>query len=228
MRTGAAVAFSGTPFTLLGVDPDRYGRVAFWREDFAGQPLGRLLATLRPAARIPPPELGPAEEIEIRLAAGPVARSAPPELTAELLGEDGRIIQVFLGPVRPGRHAYRAVVGAGGAASTESYRLLRLRLDESEELAGVAGGYRFEAVRSRQGGSWRPIGGFDPGSANAGRNGRCLRRSPPVAEGSSSRCTVTPRRGSRSTPQRSPRCCPRWSPPACWRTPARRSVGSWP
>ena len=163
LRTGAAVAFSGTPFTLLGVDPDRYGRVAFWREDFAGQPLGRLLAPLRPAARIPPPELGPAEEIEIRLAAGPVARSAPPELTAELLGEDGRIIQVFLGPVRPGRHAYRAVVGAGGAASTESYRLLRLRLDESEELAGVAGGYRFEAVRARQGGRWRLIGGFDPG-----------------------------------------------------------------
>src|SRR5829696_3077483 len=155
LRTGAAVAFSGTTFTLLGVDPDRYGRVAFWREDFAGQPLGRLLAPLRPTARIPPPELGPAEEIEIRLAADSVARSASPELTAELLGEDGRIIQVLLGPVRPGRHAYRAVVGAGGAASTESYRLLRLRLDENEELAGVAGAYRFEAgrwyVRSGQG-----------------------------------------------------------------------------
>ena len=163
LRTGAAVAFSGTPFTLLGVDPDRYGRVAFWREDFAGQLLGRLLAPLRPTARIPPPELGPAEEIEIRLAADSVARSASPELTAELLGEDGRIIQVLLGPVRPGRHAYRAVVGAGGAASTESYRLLRLRLDESEELAGVAGAYRFEAVRARQGGRWRLIGGFDPG-----------------------------------------------------------------
>jgi hypothetical protein len=54
-------------------------------------------------------------------------------------------------------------VGAGGAASTESYRLLRLRLDESEELAGVAGGYQFEAVRARQGGRWRLIGGFDPG-----------------------------------------------------------------
>jgi hypothetical protein len=163
LRTGAAVAFSGTPFTLLGVDPDRYRRVAFWREDFAGQPLGRLLAPLRPTARIPALELGSAEEIEIRLAAGSVARSAPPALTAELLGGDGRIIQVFLGPVRPGRHAYRAVVGAGGAASTESYRLLRLRLDESEELVGVAGVYRFEAVRARQGGRWRPIGGFDPG-----------------------------------------------------------------
>ena len=162
LRTGAAVAFSGTPLTLLGVDPDRYGRVAFWREDFAGQPLGRLLAPLRPPARIPPPELGPAEEIEIRLAASSVARSAPPELTAELLGGDGRIIQVFLGPVRPGRHAYRGVVGAGGAASTD-YRLLRLRLDESEELAGVAGVYRFEAVRARQGGTWRRMGGFDPG-----------------------------------------------------------------
>jgi putative ABC transport system permease protein len=162
LRTGAAVAFSGTPFTLLGVDPDRYGRVAFWREDFAGQPLGRLLAPLRPPARIPPPELGPAEEIEVRLAAGSVARPAP-ELTAELLGGDGRILQVLLGPVRPGRHAYRAVVGAGGAASTESYRLLRLRLDESEELAGVAGVYRFEAVRARQGGRWHLIGGFDPG-----------------------------------------------------------------
>jgi hypothetical protein len=175
LRTGAAVAFSGTPFTLLGVDPDRYGRVAFWREDFAGQPLGRLLAPLRPTARIPPPELGPAEEIEIRLAAGSVARSVPPELTAELLGGDGRIIQVFLGPVRPGRHAYRAVVGAGGAASTESYRLLRLRLDESEELAGVAGVYRFEAVRARQGGRWRLIGGFDPGRWYVrGAQGRAL------------------------------------------------------
>jgi hypothetical protein len=164
LRTGAAVAFSGTPFTLLGVDPDRYGRVAFWREDFARQPLGRLLAPLRPPARIPPPELGPAEEIEVRLAASSVASSAPPELTAELLGGDGRIIQVLLGPVRPGRHAYRAVVGLGGeAASTDSYRLLRVRLDESEELAGVTGVYQFEAVRARQGGGWRPIGGFDPG-----------------------------------------------------------------
>jgi putative ABC transport system permease protein len=163
LRTGASVAFSGTPFTLLGVDPDRYGRVAFWREDFARQPLGRLLAPLRPPARIPAPELGPAEEIEIRLAAGSMARSAPPELTAELLGRDGRIIQVLLGPVRPGRHAYRAVVSLGGAASTESYRLLRVRLDESEELAGVAGVYRFEAVRARRDGGWRPVVGFDPG-----------------------------------------------------------------
>src|SRR5829696_5985857 len=164
LRTGAAVAFSGTPFTLLGVDPDRYGRVAFWRGDFARQPLGRLLAPLRPPDRIPPPELGPAEEIEIRLLAGSVASSAPPGLTAELLGGDGRIIQVFLGPVRPGRHAYRAVVGLGGAAaSTDAYRLLRVRLDESKELAGVTGVYQFEAVRARQGGRWRPIGGFDPG-----------------------------------------------------------------
>jgi hypothetical protein len=161
LRTGAAVAFSGTPFTLLGVDPDRYRRVAFWREDFAGPPLDRLLAPLRAPVGMPPPELGPAEEIEVRLAAGSVASSAPPQLTAELLGEDGRIIQVLLGPVRPGRHAYRAVVG--GAASTESYRLLRLRLDEGEELAGVAGVYRFEAVRAGQGGGWRPIGGFGPG-----------------------------------------------------------------
>jgi hypothetical protein len=145
------------------VDPDRYGRVAFWREDFAGQPLGRLLAPLRPLARIPPPEVGPAEEIEVRLAAGSVAPSAPPELTADLLGGDGRILQVLLGPVRPGRHAYRAVVGAGGAGAAESYRLLRVRLDESAELAGVAGVYRFEAVRARQGGRWRPVGGFDPG-----------------------------------------------------------------
>jgi len=163
LRTGASLAFSGTPFTLLGVDPVRYRRVAFWREDFAGQPLDRLLAPLRPPTRIPPPELGPAEGIEVRLVADSVARPAPPELTAELLGEDGRIIQGFLGPVRPGRHAYRAVVGAGRAASTESYRLLRLRLDEGEELAGVAGTYRFEAVRARQGGRWRRIGGFDPG-----------------------------------------------------------------
>lgn len=163
LRTGASLAFSGTPFTLLGIDPDRYGRVAFWREDFAGQPLGRLLAPLRPPTRIPPPDLGPAEEIEVRLATGSVARPAPPELTAELLGEDGRIIQVFLRPVRPGQHAYRAVVGAGRAASTESYRLLRLRLDEGEELAGTAGVYRFEAVRARRGGRWRRIGGFDPG-----------------------------------------------------------------
>jgi hypothetical protein len=163
LRTGAAVACSGTPFTLLGIDPDRYGRVAFWREDFAGQPLGRLLAPLRPPARIPPPELGPAEAIEVRLAADAVAGRASPELTAELLGEDGRIVQVLLGPVRPGRHAYRAVVGGGGAAPTESYRLLRLRLDEREELAGVAGVYRLEAVRASQGGRWRLIGGFDPG-----------------------------------------------------------------
>jgi len=163
LRTGAAVAFSGTPFTLLGVDPDRYRRVAFWRDDFAGQPLGRLLAPLRPPARTPPPALGPAQALEVRLAADSVAGSAPPQLTAELLGGDGRIVQVLLGPVRPGRHAYRAVVGAGGAASSGPYRLLRLRLDEGEELAGVAGVYRFEAVRARQDGGWRRIGGLDPG-----------------------------------------------------------------
>ena len=96
-------------------------------------------------------------------AAGSVVGSAPPELTAELLGGDGRIVPVFLGPVRPGRHAYRAVVDAGGAASTDSYRLLRLRLDESEELAGVDGVYGFEAVRARRGGRWRLVGGFGPG-----------------------------------------------------------------
>ncbi|HEX6677134.1 MAG TPA: ABC transporter permease, partial [Actinomycetes bacterium] len=133
------------------------------REVAGSTDVERLRDLLRPPTRIPPPDLGPAGEIEVRLAADPVASPAPPELTAELLGDDGRILQVFLGPLRQGRHAYRAVVGAGTAASTESHRLLRLRLDEGEELAGVAGTYRFEAVRARQGGRWRRIGGFDPG-----------------------------------------------------------------
>jgi hypothetical protein len=162
LRTGAAVAFSGTPFTLLGVDPDRYRRVAFWREDFGSQPLGRLLAPLHAPARTPPPGLGAAGGVEVQLTAGSMAPSAPPELTAELLGGDGRIVELYLGPLRPGRHAYRGVVGAGGEAST-GYRLLRLRLDEGDELAGVAGVYRFEAVRARRAGRWRPVGRLDPG-----------------------------------------------------------------
>ena len=64
---------SAAQLLALGVDPDRYGRVAFWREDFAGQPLDRLLAPLRPPVGMPPPELGPAEEIEVRLTAGSAA-----------------------------------------------------------------------------------------------------------------------------------------------------------
>ena len=228
VRTGAAVAFS-----------ERRSRCSTWTLTAGASRSGAGLrrATARPAARparpparIPPPELGSAEEIEIRLAAGSVARSAPPELTAELLGGDGRIIQVFLGPVRPGRHAYRAVVGAERGGLDRILSAATVAAGRERGPAGVAGVYRFEAVRSRQGSRWRPIGGFDPGRWHVrSAQGRAL---PTTAAAGSGALVLAlhrdPRRGSRSTPRRSPKSCPRWSPPACWRTSARRSAGSLP
>ena len=39
--------FSRGRFNVLGVDPDTFGDVAWWRDDFAGEPLGLLMSTLR-------------------------------------------------------------------------------------------------------------------------------------------------------------------------------------
>jgi ABC-type lipoprotein release transport system permease subunit len=50
--------FRTTDFTMLGVRPDEFARVAFWRDDFAGRSLADLLAPLR--RNPPPPAAGPA------------------------------------------------------------------------------------------------------------------------------------------------------------------------
>ena len=206
---------SGTPFTLSG-RPRPVRNVAFWREDFARQPL----AGCSPAAtarQILPPELDrPPRSRSGYGRLGGVLDAT--ELTAELLsvgtGASSRCPRT--GPAGQARLPRGREPGRGRRSRRSPTGCCGCGCIESEDLAGVTGVHRFEAAWARQGGRWRPVGGFAPGRWYVrGAQGRRSPRRPPVAE-----CLVLalhrdPTLGSRSPPRRSLKELPRWSPPAC-------------
>jgi putative ABC transport system permease protein len=151
----------GVDLSLLGVQPDRYAQVGFWRDDFAGRSLGRLLAPLgRPATR--PLDLGRADQFEVAAGVPDLRASGPLRLVALVRGNAGSarvdLGRLQVGGVRPLRGRLEA---AGGP-----WRLERLWLQREPGVTGpVAVRLVLDSLRAAEGGSWRLVDGFDDPAA---------------------------------------------------------------
>jgi hypothetical protein len=143
--------------TLLGVQPDRYPAVGFWRDDFAGRPLAASLAAVT-ESQVAPLDLGRADQLEVAVGAGEVRSDGPVRLIALVQGAT-RAVRVDLGRLEPGgvRPMRGRLDPAGGP-----WRLQRLWVQrEPGVTSAVSVNLTFDSVRAGQGGSWRLVDGFD-------------------------------------------------------------------
>jgi hypothetical protein len=85
---------------LIGVQPDRYPAVGFWRGDFADRPLGATMAALADSP-VPPVDLGRADQLEVAVGAGAVRSDGPVHLVALVQGPS-HAARVDLGRLEPG------------------------------------------------------------------------------------------------------------------------------
>jgi hypothetical protein len=143
--------------TLVGVQPDRYQGVGFWRDDFSERSLERTLAALA-SSPVPPLDLGRADQLEVDVGAGAVRSDGPVRLVALVEGA-GRAARVDLGRLEAGgvRPLRGRLDPAGGP-----WRLRRLWVQrEAGVTSAVSASLTFDSVRAGQGGSWRLVEGFD-------------------------------------------------------------------
>jgi putative ABC transport system permease protein len=148
----------GVDAVLIGIQPDRYRPVGFWRSDFAGQPLARLLAPLsRPP--VPPLDLGRADQLELAVGVTELRAEGPVRLVALVRGSGSRVARVDLGRLDPG--AVRPMRGrldpAGGPWRLERLWMVR----EPGVTSAVSATLVLDSLRAGEGGSWRPVNGFD-------------------------------------------------------------------
>ena len=142
---------------LLGVQPDRYQAVGFWRGDFAGRSLEDTMAALA-SSPVAPLDLGRADQLEVTVAATAVRAEGPVRLVALVQGAS-RAVRVDLGRLEAG--AARPLRGrldpAGGP-----WRLQRLWVQREPGVTSAVGvALTFDSVRAGQGGAWRLVDGFD-------------------------------------------------------------------
>jgi hypothetical protein len=143
--------------TLVGVQPDRYQGVGFWRDDFSERSLERTLAALA-SSPVPPLDLGRADQLEVDVGAGAVRSDGPVRLVALVEGAR-RAARVDLGRLEAGgvRPLRGRLDPAGGP-----WRLRRLWVQrEAGVTSAVSASLTFDSVRAGQGGSWRLVEGFD-------------------------------------------------------------------
>jgi predicted lysophospholipase L1 biosynthesis ABC-type transport system permease subunit len=162
LRYTASLAVSDVEATVLGVQADRYQGIGFWRGDFAGASLGRLLGPLVHAP-VAPLDLGQASGLEVDLGVTDLRVAKPVTLVAEVRGADGRAASVSLGRIRPGPvRRYLAGLDPDRLGTAAPYRLQRLFLDRGlGKFFPVSGSFEFDSVRVQQAGIWRVVEPFD-------------------------------------------------------------------
>lgn len=183
VAVSTASDFTRLPSVLLmGVQPDRFARVAFWRDDLGPAPLAGLTSRLTVPSAPPVMLSGDRVRIDVDVAAS-TARAAP-VLVADVVQRSalGGASPVVLGPLRPGRHRLETVLPCAATcrlsgltlqrsgAAFYPYRatvaLIGLQVHRSAEWQD-----RSSAVTTPAG--WRPL---TPGATSAvsGRDGTVL------------------------------------------------------
>ncbi len=162
LRYQGSLAASDRQATVLGVQADRYQGIGFWRGDFAGKSVGRLLEPLRHSA-VPPLELGEASAVEVDLGVRDLRAAKPVTLVAEVRGADGRSAGVRLGTLRSGRvRPYVASLDPARLGTAAPYRLQRLFVDRGlAQFFPLSASFEFDSVRVQQAGEWRVVESFD-------------------------------------------------------------------
>jgi hypothetical protein len=162
LRYQGTLANSSADATVLGVQADRYEAIGFWRDDFAAEPIGRLLGPLRHSP-VPPLELGQATAVEVDLGVTDLHAARPVELVAEVRAADGRTVSVDLGRLRRGRvRPYVASLDPARLGTAGPYRLRRLLVDRGlAQFFPVSASLEFDSLRVQEAGTWRVVESFD-------------------------------------------------------------------
>jgi predicted lysophospholipase L1 biosynthesis ABC-type transport system permease subunit len=147
---------------LLGVQPERYPAVGFWRSDFAEAPLDRLLGPLR-SSGVPPVDLGQADQLEVDLGVENLRVDGRVFLVAEVRGPTGRVSRVRLGQLAEGASiAPRRARLDPSRIGPGPYRLQRLSLvRDTGVITPVTVTLVLDTVRAHRAGGWVRVDGFD-------------------------------------------------------------------
>ena len=147
---------------LLGVQPERYPAVGFWRSDFAEAPLDRLLDPLR-SSEVPPVDLGEADQLEVDLGVTNLRVDGRVFLVAEVRGPTGRVSAVRLGQLTEGASiAPRRARLDPSRIGPGPYRLQRLSLiRDTGVITPVTVTLVLDTVRAHRAGGWVRVEGFD-------------------------------------------------------------------
>jgi hypothetical protein len=152
----------------LAVDPARFARVAFWRSDFAAEPLSRLAARLHPPAPDPVPLPGDRVRIQLLDVTGPVS------VTVELglqVPAGLAVTPLVLGTVTAGPQVLEAPLPSSSARLRSLTIIASAPQPQSGAPGPVAGSFTVAAVQTRTGAGWRPAPGLAApvdGSASPG------------------------------------------------------------
>ncbi|HEY0238416.1 MAG TPA: FtsX-like permease family protein [Friedmanniella sp.] len=188
-----ATDFTRLPSVLLmGVQPDRFARIAFWRSDLGPAPLADLVARLASTSAAPVLLSGDRVRLDVDVPA--MTAPAPPVLVADVVQPSalGGTTPVVLGPVGVGRRTLEAALPC--PATTCRLAGLELRRPGSTlfgfrgtvVLTGLqvhgTGGWQDLPGALTTAGGWRPVA-IGARSAESGPDGTTLGVSAALADG---------------------------------------------
>jgi len=140
------------PITLLGVDPNRFARVAFWRNDFGPAPLASLAHRLTVPVVTSVALAG--DDLEVAVDGSGLRAAHPPVLAADIAQFGGGRTSVDLGAVGPGTATLRAPM----PCATQRCRLIGWHLERpGAAFYPISGHLLVSQVRTRGAGGWRPV-----------------------------------------------------------------------
>jgi hypothetical protein len=167
---------STTNRKVLGVDSDRFARIAYWRGDFAPEEVRRLVAALRP--QVAPPVMLRGLELSLRVRTERLrvvgADRSIAHLSALVEERTGRTRLVDLGPLPAATGELR-----GRIDCADGCRLAGLQLSK-QALAEVAASFVVEQIADSTGvvdagltdaSRWRALGATDPATLRGGGSG---------------------------------------------------------
>ncbi|GAA2088400.1 FtsX-like permease family protein [Actinomadura alba] len=162
-------AESGAPVTI-GVDPDRFAHVAYWRPDFADTPLRSLLPRLRspsaPAVRLSGDQMRIGIEVKSLTVNGGPVKDHVLGLHAELaVPGQSDPVDLPLGSLPPAGEMTSVVRLPRCMAGCE-LRLMRFKYGTTASPPVFNGHIVIRAIEERAAGAWRPV---DAGLTEPGR-----------------------------------------------------------
>ena len=159
---------AGAAGVVLGVDPQRFARIAAWRPSFAAQPLTALAAKLAPPA--PPPVVVTGDAMRATVTVHTLT-PAGIELWADV-NVNGATVPIDLGALPAAGTVTRAAALVGCPCM-----LLDLRLSEVPiPSQAMQGSVVFAGLQARRGAAWSPV---DAGFGDASRWRPAVAHQPP-------------------------------------------------
>jgi hypothetical protein len=164
----------------LGVDPQRFAKIAYWSRQFAAQPLASLAAQLDPPAPPPITLTGDAMRITVRVA----SMSVPGELVSANVTTGSSPVSLGALPQRGTATLTGALTGCPCVLQSLELGLSGTELSGSSGLPAVSGNLTITSAAVHANGRWQPISPRALASAAAWKERNTTRHPPDVISAS--------------------------------------------